>query len=186
MRVLEAIQLGQKQREDAAVAKLQERIPKDIAKQPRQMLGQIFAVRFATACERLDSLGKEVHPLFRRNRLRHQRPPAILRQSADEEAPLATQLHGFLIEVIHELVDQRQRDEFHLIRRQRQLADQYIATSVDAVLGFRSELVSEVSMSPTLPNHVSRNEPLWRMPSGDSLKDCREWSGRVLRSFESH
>ena len=71
--------------------------------------------------------------------MRHQRAPPVFRQPVDEKAALAAELHGFLVEVVHELVNQRERDEFDLIGRLRQLADKDIAAGVNAAFGFGSE-----------------------------------------------
>ena len=88
---------------------------------------------------RFDSFGEKIHSLISRNRLRQQCAPAIFLQRTDKERTLSTKLHGFLVEVVHELVDQRQRDQLDLISRQRQLADENVAAGIKAALCFSSE-----------------------------------------------
>jgi hypothetical protein len=48
-------------------------------------------------------------------------------------------LHGFLVEVVHEFVNQRERDEFDLVGRLREFADEDIAAGVNAAFGFGGE-----------------------------------------------
>ena len=61
------------------------------------------------------------------------------REVAGEETALSAHLDGFLVEVVHELVDEREGDELDLIGGQRELADEDIAAGVDAAFGFGGE-----------------------------------------------
>ena len=92
--------------------------------------------RLLRVAQRLDAFGKQRDPLVRRNRLREEVAPAVFRQPAGEEAALAAELHGFLVEVVHEFVDERESDELDLVRRLRELADEDVAAGVDPAFGF--------------------------------------------------
>lgn len=89
--------------------------------------------------QQLDAACEQAHALFRADRLRQEIPPAVGLQMPGEEAALPAHAHGLLVEVVHELVDQRQGDELHLIRRQRQLAHQDVTAGIDAGLGLRGQ-----------------------------------------------
>jgi len=52
---------------------------------------------------------------------------------------LAAKLHGFLVEVVHEFVNQGERNEFDLIGGLRELADEDIAAVINAAFGFGGE-----------------------------------------------
>src|SRR3977135_351902 len=65
--------------------------------------------------------------------------PPIFRERAGEERALSAKLHGVLIKVVHEFIDQRERDQLDLIGRQRKLSDEDIAAGGDAALGFSSQ-----------------------------------------------
>ena len=76
VRVNESVHLIEEKREDAAVAKLQERVSENVAEERRQML------RFS---DRFDSFREKIHPLIGRNSLRQQRAPAIFLERTDKE-----------------------------------------------------------------------------------------------------
>ena len=89
--------------------------------------------------EGFDAFGKEFDTLVGGDGLRDEIAPAVFRQFAGEEAALAAHLHGFLIEVVHELVNQREGDEFDLVGRLREFADEDIAAVINAAFGFGGE-----------------------------------------------
>jgi len=130
VRVGEAVHLGKEHRENAPVAELQKRVAEDVAEQAGQVRG------FLRVAERFDAFGKKRDAFLGGDGLREEIAPAIFRQPAGEEAALAAELYGFLVEVVHKLVNQRQRDEFDLIGRQRQLADEDVSGGVNAAFGF--------------------------------------------------
>src|ERR1019366_2164919 len=125
--------LGKEHGEDASVAELQEGVAEDVAEQARQVRG------FFRMAERLDALGKQRDPFVGGDRLREEIAPAVFRQAVDEKAAFAAHLHGFLVEVVHEFVNQRERDEFNLIGRLREFADENIAAVINTAFGFGGE-----------------------------------------------
>jgi hypothetical protein len=68
--------------------------------------------------------------------LREEIAPAVFCQLAGEKAAFASELYGLLVEVVHELVDERKRNEFDLVGWQRDFTDEDIPASVDAPFGF--------------------------------------------------
>ena len=89
--------------------------------------------------EGFDALGKKRDPFVGGDGLREEIAPAVFRQLAGEEAAFAAELHGLLIEVVHELVNEGERDEFDLVGRLRELADEDVAAGVNAAFGFGGE-----------------------------------------------
>ncbi len=69
----------------------------------------------------------------------HELGPAVFRKLLGEEFPLAAELFGLGVHVVHELVDQRDGDLLDLRFRIGNLADQDVASSVDAALGISVE-----------------------------------------------
>lgn len=69
--------------------------------------------------------------------------PGQVTEVADEKRGLAAQLARLLIDVIHEFVNQGDGNEFNLVGRQRQLADEYVAGIVYPAFGFLVEHKSE-------------------------------------------
>ena len=132
----EAVDLGEEHCEDAPVAEFQECIAEDVPEQAGQV-GGLFRMG-----EGFDALREERHAFLGGERLRHQRPPAECRQPAGEERAFPAHGHGLLVEVVHELVDQRERDELHLVGGQRELADEDVPAGVDAALGFGGKHVA--------------------------------------------
>jgi hypothetical protein len=133
VRVFEAVHLGEEHREDASVAEFQEGVAEDVAEEAGQVSG------FLGVADGLDAFGKEGDALVGGDGLREEIAPAVFRQLASEEAAFPANLHGFLVEVVHELVDERQRDEFDLVGRQREFADEDIPAGVNAAFGFGGE-----------------------------------------------
>ena len=133
MRVGEAVHLGEEHGEDAPVAEFQEGVAEDVAEQAGQVRG------FLRMAESFDAFGEKRDAFVGGDGLREEIAPAVFRKFAREETALAAEFHGFLVEVIHEFVNQRERDEFDLIRRLGEFADEDIATGVDAAFGFGGE-----------------------------------------------
>ena len=65
----------------------------------------------------------------------HQLSPSVAGELAGEEAALAAELLAPSVHVVHELVDQRDRDLLDLALGVRNLADQDVAGGVDTALG---------------------------------------------------
>jgi hypothetical protein len=133
VRVGEAVHLGEEHGENATVAEFQEGVAEDVAEEAGEMRG------FLGMAERLDALGEKRHPLIGGDGLWEQRAPAVRREAFDEEAAFAAHLHGLLIKVVHELVDERQSDELDLVGGQRELAHEHIAAGINATFGFGGE-----------------------------------------------
>ena len=87
----------------------------------------------------LDAFGEEGDALVAGDSLRQQGAPAVFRERAGEEGALTAHRHGFLVEVVHELVDEREGDELDLIGGEREFADEEVAAGVEAALGFGGE-----------------------------------------------
>lgn len=138
VRIGKPVHFGKEHGEDAAVAKLQESVSEDVAKEDWQMragsdpLAIYFHIRSA---EQLDATGKAVHPLIGGNSLRHQGTPAVVRQRADKEGALATEIHGLVVEVVHEFVDECDGDEFDLIGRLREFTNEDIPARINTAFG---------------------------------------------------
>jgi hypothetical protein len=62
-----------------------------------------------------------------------------LGERAGEEGAFAAHGHGVLVEVVHELVDEREGDELDLVGGEREFADEEVAAGVEAALGFGGE-----------------------------------------------
>src|ERR1019366_1676183 len=117
--VLEAVHLCEEHRKDAPVSKFQESVAEDVPKQAGQVR------RFLWITEGLDAFRKERDAFISGDGLRQKIAPAVFRQLSSEEGTFAPELYGLLIEVVHELVDQCERDEFDLVGGQRELADEH-------------------------------------------------------------
>lgn len=52
---------------------------------------------------------------------------------------MAAHRHGLLVEVVHELVDEREGDELDLVGGERELADKDVAAGVNAAFGIGGE-----------------------------------------------
>ena len=76
VRVGEAVHLIEEKREDAAVAKLQERVPEDVAEERGQMLALFRSLR---------AFREKIHPLVGRDGLREQGAPAIFLERSGKE-----------------------------------------------------------------------------------------------------
>ena len=100
VRVGEAVHLGEDHGEDAPVAELQEGVAEDVAEQAGQVRG------FLRMAEGFDAFGKERDAFVGGDGLREEIAPAVFGQLAGEETALAAELHGFLIEVVHEFVNE--------------------------------------------------------------------------------
>jgi hypothetical protein len=65
----------------------------------------------------------------------HQLRPAISRIAVGEEGSAATQLLGLGVHVVHELVDQRDRDLLDLALGVGHLAHKYVTGGIDTAFG---------------------------------------------------
>ncbi len=142
MAVGEGAQLREEEGERAPVAEFEEGIPKHVVEEQRQVSGQddflsIHGGLFPA--EQLDALGEKVHALLSTEGLGHEGTPAEGGQIAGEKAALPAHLHGLLVQVVHEFVDERQGDQLHLIGRYGELPHQDVTTGIDAAFGLRGQ-----------------------------------------------
>jgi hypothetical protein len=72
-------------------------------------------------------------------RWRHELGPAVAGESLGEELPLAAELLGLGVHVVHELVDQRDGDLLNLGFGVGNFADEDVSGGVDAALGIGIE-----------------------------------------------
>ena len=164
VRVGEAVHLGEEHGEDASVAEFQEGVAEDVAEQAGQVRGGDDSFSFAIllnldlrAAKNLDAARKERDAFVGGDGLREEISPAVFRQFAGEEAAFAAELHGFLVEVVHEFVNERERDEFDLIGRLGEFTDEDIAAGVNTAFSFGVEHVECCENSPLVwPKEGSR------------------------------
>ncbi|HUY33545.1 MAG TPA: hypothetical protein VMV69_12420 [Pirellulales bacterium] len=125
--VSEAVDLLEEQIERFRVAVGQEDAFEDVAEE----LGDVLVL-----VHLLDAFGIEQQALVATQALVEQLRPAVFFEAAGEERRLAAELLRLAVHVVHELVDQGDRDLLDLRFRVGHFADEDVARGVDAGFGF--------------------------------------------------
>ena len=132
MIVGEPIDFIEEELECAPVAKLEEGIAEDALEE----VGEMAILRLR---QLLDAVDESCDALLGAELVRHEFAPGVVAQLPDKEGRLAFEFACLLVHVVHELVNERDGDEFDLVAWQRELPHEYLPRAIDAVFGILGE-----------------------------------------------